>query len=268
MQILALILFSISYSVNATVLGCLHHSYCRLINDLVPNEKVENLLPYNFNPHHFNPDISVTKRLTTKEQLILPPADFFHAGMMIEKKREASNSVKTFIFKVGTNGTIYSHFWFYPDTYCSLLRQAEEQLTAWGYKPDLNTAQAKCLELKMLVDKLKTELLVKREWVFIIDHEVLSPYFEENKIVFLNLHNVTEGGEFITPKQIKFLEELKTQKKKSIWITTEIFSVAGLDKYKRRPDTYEINLTSIDNKQLMNDTLAYTKFLIEELKKL
>ncbi len=248
--------------------GCIHVSYCRLIQDVAPDSKIVNLLPANFNPHHFNPDITVTKKLTTTSELLLPPTDFFFAAKLILKKRDSLNENKTFQFESKIKGNSYTHFWFYPEVYCSFLEQAQVKLASWGHKVDGTVAKQKCEELKTLVGELKSELTKKSGWTFVIDHELLSPYLSEQHFTTLNLHNVSEGGEFITPFQIKFLEKLKATKAKTIWITTEEFSIKGLDKYKKNEYTYEINLTNIDKELLNKDALAYTKYLLAELKKI
>jgi hypothetical protein len=261
------LLFSIAFlslslpAFSKPVVFCTHVELCKIFNQLSSLES-ENLIKLTGDPHEFEPTILDIKKLIDAPVLISGPNELNPWMKKILFQRSKNKKLVTISLLFDSKELNYykpsspealSHFWLYPQIYCSFKNKMKKHLSDLLFKLSEDTdCDFKILELKIQL------ALTKVNYPIILTHDALLPILQSlNKKQEIIALKSSDHHSETDPHSIKKMYHI-LKAPKVIWIQETGINIPQNIYNKIRPNDIVIKIdTSKDMNQEPFSTLNY-----------
>ena len=280
---LSILLFVFIYLGNAsaaTQVSCSHPEICRLAK-IIFNEN--DARDYEFttivtiagDPHEYEPSSQEVKNLIKAPILVAGPSELNPWIKKVNYQRSKISNAKTINIQIakkdyalypGATQEALSHFWLYPQIFCSLKATMEAQFISLKMLP-ISISKKDCHADVLKIENDLRETLKAIKTPIILTHDALLPLLESLSNNKDNVVAIKGSGHHqeATPKSVKKLyDALKAPK--AIWIEETGIKVPTNILSKKRPADLTVNIDTAKTEGL--EYFQILKNLNEKLKAL
>lgn len=254
------------------VFTCTHPEICKLLSTIIKESKLSNLhytnaiLPTG-DPHEYEPNSKEIKELIKAQIIINGPKELNPWTDKIEKLRNHNQDIYIYLDKnlakhyPGASTESLSHFWLYPDFYCSFKEILENELKKKNIKIKSSICETQNIQKKL------ENTLANITIPIIVTHDALVPLLKKAR---KNSHDIVaiKGSthhEEASVNSIKKVYDL-LKNPKVLWIIENNIVIPSNISSKIRPNDLIIRLDT--KSKLDTESFDQLNQLINEFNKI